>query len=199
MVVVDVGANVGFHTVVAARAVSPRGHVYAVEPVPWTVAVLQANVWRHGCGDVVTVLPVAAGAAADEMELAIPAEGRSGTELAPLGSGGARVRLEPLDELVPAGAVDLLKIDVEGAELGVLAGAERLLEESPRLVVVVEFRPREPVAGTAPEAVLALYEGLGFELCSLGRDGRPRPATLHELARLDHETVNIVLRRPLRR
>ena len=195
MVVVDVGANVGFHTVLAARLVAPGGRVHAVEPVPWNVEVLRANAWRHGCGDTVSVHPLAAGAESGEASLAIPADGRSGTELAAPGGAGELVRVEPLDALVPEVRVDLLKVDVEGAESDVIAGARGLIERSPGLLVVAEFRPRTTAAEVAPEAALARYETLGFELCVLRRDGRAQPADARTLLGLPDETVNIVLRR----
>jgi FkbM family methyltransferase len=189
MVVVDVGANVGLHAVLAAQLVAPGGTVYAVEPQAWTAKLLSANAWRHGCGNLV-VLPVAAGERSGTAALAVPPEGRSGAGLVPSGGDGAEVAVEPLDDLVPE-RVALLKIDVEGAETAVLAGARALISRSPGLVAVVEFRPR---ASEAAE-VLGYYESLGFELCRLGRDGRPRPAASRELLGVEEDVVNIVLRR----
>jgi FkbM family methyltransferase len=162
--------------------------VYALEPVAWTAELLRANAWRHGCGNVV-VLPVAAGERSGTAMLAIPSEGRSGAGLTP-GGDGVEVPIEPLDDLVEE-PVALLKVDVEGAESAVLAGAREVIARSPGLLAVVEFRPRAADAGD----VLASYERLGFELCRLRRDGRAKRATKRELIRVEDDVVNIVLRR----
>ena len=192
-VFVDVGANVGFHTVLASRLVGPTGRVMAVEPAPWTLELLRANVWRSGAR--VTVLPVAAAAAHGTTHLAVDADHRSGARSAE--SGGVEVETAPLDDLLPDLKADVLKVDVEGAEPLVLRGAAALIERSPGLVAVVEFRDEPHLSGESPAEVLAYYESLGFELCLLSRNGR--------LARADAATVlersrrgpsfNLVLRR----
>src|SRR5581483_6687480 len=123
----DVGANVGFHAVFAARL---GARVVAVEPVPWTLELLRANVWRHGA-----------------------------------------------DVEVVDGAVDVLKVDVEGAEPLVLRGASAILARSPVLAAIVEFRDEPHVGGESPAEVLAFYESLGFELCLLRRNGELEPAS----------------------
>jgi FkbM family methyltransferase len=187
-VVVDVGANVGLHAVHAAKLVGPTGRVYAVEPTAWTVRVLEANVWRHGCANVV-VLPVAAGAAFGTARLSIPADGRSGAAVIVDGAGDVPVR--PLDALVADEDVAVLKIDVEGAERDVLDGAAALLARSRRLLVIVEFRP------TADDArhTLEWYRSLGFALCTVRRDGCAIPADVESLLQREDDVVNIVLRR----
>jgi hypothetical protein len=55
----DVGANIGYFSVLAAQCMGPDGLVVAVEPDPGSVAVLRGNLWQHRCKNVV-VLPVAA-------------------------------------------------------------------------------------------------------------------------------------------
>lgn len=187
-VVVDVGANVGLHAVHAAELVGPEGRVYAVEPTHWTVGVLEANVWRHGCSNVV-VLPVAAGATSSMARLSIPADGRSGAAVVAAAHGD--VPIEPLDALVASDQVAVLKIDVEGAERAVLEGAAAIRDRSPRLLVIVEFRPTAEDA----RATLEWYRAFGFEICTLRRDGTPQPGDLASLLARDDDVVNIVLRR----
>ena len=191
-VFVDVGANVGFHTLLASQLVGPAGTVVAVEPAPWTLALLRANVWRHGSQAVVQ--PVAASDVAGTVRLELEAEHRSGAHL---GDTGVAVDARPLDELVPDVAVDVLKVDVEGAEPLVLRGATAMLARSPALIAVVEFRDEPHLSGESPEQVLAFYESLGFELCLLRRNGRlvpAGPAAVLERARRE-PSFNLVLRR----
>jgi FkbM family methyltransferase len=192
-VFVDVGANVGFHTVLAAQLVGPTGRVIAVEPASWALQILRANLWRHGLD--ATVHAAAASDAAGGVRLAVDRTHRSGARLA---ERGVEVRAARLDELVPATAVDAIKIDVEGAEPLVLRGARRLLELSPRLLAIVEFRDDQHLSGESPTEVLAFYESLGFELCLLRRNGDLERITADGvLARARAaESLNLVLRRP---
>jgi FkbM family methyltransferase len=186
---VDVGANVGYHAVFAAQL---GAHVVAVEPVPWTLELLRANIWRHGAD--VEVAAAAASASPGTVRIGLEVAHRSGAQI---GEEGIEVRSSPLDELVPEGEVDVLKIDVEGAEPLVLRGASAILERSPVLAAVVEFRDDPHVGGESPEEVLAFYESLGFELCLLRRSGELEPSTraavLERAAAVP--SLNLVLRR----
>jgi FkbM family methyltransferase len=195
-VFVDVGANVGFHTVLSARLVGSGGHVFAVEPDPWTLLLLRANVWRSGGG--ATVLPFAASDSTGVVRLTHEADHRSGAHLASVtGATGTQVNAARLDDLLPDVAVDVLKVDVEGAEPLVLRGASAVLERSPSLLAVVEFRNGEHLSGESPSEVLAFYESLGFQLCLLRRSGEldpvDAPAVLDRAAR--EESLNLALRR----
>lgn len=192
---VDVGANVGFHTLLAAQLVGPQGTVVAIEAAPWTVELLRANVWRHGAGGV-RIVDAAASDVAGTVRLEVDPRHRSGARLTDA-EDAVEVRAAPLDELVPDLAVDVLKADVEGAEPLVLRGARGLLERSPRVLAVVEFRDEPHLSGETPEEVLAFYESLGFELCLLRRNGDLAPATrdaVLERARRE-PSFNLVLRR----
>jgi len=191
-VLVDVGANVGFHTVLAAQL---GAKVYALEPAPWTLELLRANVWR--CGRDVTVLPVAASDAPGTVRLAAEPEHRSGARFA---ADGVEVEAARLDDLLPDLAVDVLKVDVEGAEPLVLRGARGLMGRSSRLLCVVEFRNELHVSGETAADVLAFYESLGFELCLLRRNGelsRADATAVLERARRE-PSFNLVLTRARR-
>lgn len=141
-VVVDVGANVGIHTVVCANAVGPTGHVYAIEPAPTTCQHLRRTVALNGLEGIVDVIDIAAGAQ-EQVDAPFHVGARSGhSSLFPLEGavGTVKVDVRPLDLLV-RGRVDLVKIDVEGAELDVLAGMGGLIERNPDLAVIAEFAP----------------------------------------------------------
>jgi FkbM family methyltransferase len=192
-VFVDVGANVGFHTVLAAKLVAPDGSVYAVEPAPWTLELLQANVWRSGVD--VTVVAKAASDRPGRVRLGITPQHRSGARLTD--DGDCEVESARLDDLLPEIAVDVVKIDVEGSEPMVLRGAQALIERSPHLLAIVEFRAERHLSGETPTRVLDCYESLGFELCALRRNGVLEPVSADELlARAaTMESLNIALRR----
>jgi FkbM family methyltransferase len=193
-VVVDVGANVGFHTVLASRLVGPAGRVYALEPMPWTLEVLRANVARHECTNV-EVLPVAATETSGSMRLASREHELSSARLTPDEEPGVDVETAPLDDVLPGVIADFVKVDVEGAEPSALRGARALLQRS-RPLVVVEFRNAPHLRGESADEVLRYYESLGFELCVLRRNGDLKSVSREEM--LAHAarfpSLNIVLR-----
>jgi len=186
---VDVGANVGYHALFAAKL---GARVVAVEPVPWTLELLRANVWRHGAD--VEIVEAAASDSEGTAHIALDPDHRSGAQMA---AEGLVVPTFPLDVLVPEGAVDVLKIDVEGAEPMVLRGAVEILERSPVLAAIVEFRNEPHAGGESPEEVLEFYESLGFELSVLHRNGDFDAVSAEAVMRTARfmPTLNLVLRR----
>jgi FkbM family methyltransferase len=193
MTAVDVGANVGFHTVVLSQLVGEAGHVHAFEPLPVTLELLRANLWRHHCDNTV-VHPQAVSSEGGRVHIAPDPEGRSGARLA---DSGVEVDAVTLDATLGGAPVDLLKVDVEGAEPLVFAGARATIAASPNLLAIVEFRNEGHLDGSAPEQVLALYESLGFRLQLLRADGTTRDASHDDVlaAATANETINLVLRR----
>jgi FkbM family methyltransferase len=191
---VDVGAHVGFHSVLAGQLVGPAGKVFAIEPAPWAVELLRANVWRQGLD--VTILPFAASDSTGTVRLAVEKAHRSGAHLTEA-EDAVEVQAAPLDELLPDAAVDVLKVDVEGAEPLVLRGASTLLARSPRVLAVIEFRDERHLSGESPQQVVAFYESLGFEPCLLRRNGDLAPASAEAVLERGRRepSFNLVLRR----
>lgn len=134
--VVDVGANVGFFTL---RQVALGARVIALEPNPDVHARLASTVERNGLSDRVRVLSCAAGRTAGVAELSVGAATVTGTVIAgvaPAGHDRFVVEVLPLDTMLAAESrVDLLKIDTEGAEVEVLAGAVAVLRRTERVVL----------------------------------------------------------------
>jgi len=153
-VVYDVGANIGWFSLLAARKVGPQGAVFAFEPSLGNAFYLRMNVATNGFANVFTV-PGAAGTGdgwarfSEESSL----EGRlsaDGESLVPL------VSLDGWPAAVESGPPALLKIDVEGAEVDVLRGMENLLRTA-KPVLIIELH------GTAAEVTAVLEEfGYGY-------------------------------------
>lgn len=169
MVAVDVGAHVGYYTLLFARLVRPTGVVHAVEPAPANLAVLHANLQRLRRAAVV-VHRCAAGGAAGTRDLLLTELGDTNSFFAhPLAPATHRITVPvaPLDALVSAPA-HLVKIDVEGAELDVLAGMSDLLAGCPSLVLLVEWNPAcLRTAGHAPEELPRALIQLGLDVTVL--------------------------------
>jgi FkbM family methyltransferase len=154
--IVDVGANIGYNTVYASRRVGPTGRVVAIEPAADNIGVLRENIGTNRL-DNVAVQTVAAGRAHEIRDLFLRGETSAVNSLFPESVYAAvtsveQVRVAPVDDLVD-GDADLVKIDVEGAELDVLAGMTRLLRYS-AIHLIVEWHPGlQEAAGYAPDAL----------------------------------------------
>jgi FkbM family methyltransferase len=165
---VDVGANLGLYTVAAGRAVGAEGRVVAVEPTPTTAEMLRQNVRLNGLWEsgVVEVHECAAGAAPGRARLAVDRADSGHNSLYPEPGSTAEVDVEVvrLDDLIPAGAeVDVVKIDVEGAELAVLRGMERIVAQNPGIVVFAELADEHlRRAGSSAAALIAETDALGW-------------------------------------
>lgn len=169
--VVDVGAHTGYNTVYAASLVGPSGRVIAIEPTDDARTVLIENLHLNQLTNV-TVLPCAAGALREERDFFLRGETSAVNSLfhesfyAPV-TARARVAVAPLDELVD-GVPDLVKIDVEGAELDVLRGMTRILA-APALTLIVEWHPLlQTAAGHAPDALPRFLLDAGYTLRAAG-------------------------------
>lgn len=141
----DIGSNVGFFALIAARAVGGAGQVYAFEPAPDTADCLRANVQRNGFRNV-TVLEMAVGATAGTAEFFITKHPGGptlkGQDKALDLKKRIPVRVETIDRLIATGRIappDVVKIDVEGAELDVLQGmSNTLVRHRPSIIYEVD-------------------------------------------------------------
>jgi FkbM family methyltransferase len=134
-VVLDVGANVGLYTVLAAKR---EAKVFAIEADPLNAAMLRHNVKLNGLEDRVTILEIAATDAEKTMPLyrSLPNMGESNVVQKGRLAGSVQGRTIDSLDLPP---VALCKMDIEGAELMALMGMQRTLERSPGLKLFVEY------------------------------------------------------------
>jgi FkbM family methyltransferase len=165
MVVCDVGAYLGFYTLLASRRVGPSGRVYAFEPDPASFQWLQRNVLENACHNVVAS-SAAIGVTSGKAWLYRNATDASKSSLAPRAGWLEQI---PVETVTPAAAidapsVDVVKMDVEGSELGILLGMEQLLARSGDPLLVVELNPTAlGEAGTSENELLVTLRRMGFE------------------------------------
>ncbi len=168
MTVLDVGANEGLYTLFSASRVGPAGRVVAFEPSSRERRKLQHNVTRNRLGNV-TVVPSAVGSSEGTAALQIASGVHSGHNT--LGAlvyddapavGVEHVPVERLDAVIDrlgVARVDVIKIDVEGAEMHVLEGARRTLAAQ-RPVLMVEANDEALRAqGASTEALFGFLRG----------------------------------------
>lgn len=180
---VDVGANIGYFTLMASKLVGLQGHVYALEPSPETLARLESNLALNDTANV-TSLRVAAGASEGYALLSMPPRENAGKAVIvgevgdPLpcrhdSSQVRRVPMRTLDSVLPPATwhkVRVVKIDVEGYEVEVLRGLEPTLESGhkPTLIVEVHTSFKRGTFGYLAD----LCSRFGLEACELVDDGR---------------------------
>ena len=170
-VFVDVGANIGYFTVLAGSRIRDggKGRVIAIEPNPACLPLLERNLVINWSMCPIVVHKVAAGAAPGEAWLASPVSRAANAHISAADDNNdaeqrSSVRVETLDSLVPEGlAVDILKIDVEGHEISVFRGAERVISQSPNIKIVMEWSPGQiSAAGVSVEDIQANLRKLGL-------------------------------------
>ncbi len=167
---IDAGANVGLMASAMAAAVGPEGCVWAVEPVPRNIGRLRTLKEANGLRQL-EIVPLALSSERSTASLRLPAlPGGSG-----FGSFVAtweraediEVDVCPLDELVEASApqspLTLVKMDVEGYEGQLLAGAKATLTGRRPLVVCEVHDPLLRSAGTSAAELLDQFEAYGYE------------------------------------
>lgn len=167
MTFLDIGAHVGYFTCLAARLVGPRGLVLAFEPSPRNYELLLANVWRNGFFNVVC-FPWAIGAEPGIVDLHYSST-NTGDHRVYASEPGRRstpvrvAALDSIDALRPP--VDIVKIDVQGAEEAVIRGMSEMLRGSPSVLVTAEFWPAGLRRfGSDPARFLDLCRTLGFAI-----------------------------------
>ena len=178
-VVLDLGANVGYYSLLAARLIGEKGKVYAFEPEPVNYSLLLKNIELNGYDNVVAVQKAVSNVAGkvrlflDKKDTGAhtiyqPDDEREFTEV-------ESVILDDFfkDKEHP---INVIKMDVEGAEMAVFSGMSRIIRESENLKMFVEFYfPGMKRAGNAPrEFARRLLEDYHFSILAIGEYTKDR-------------------------
>jgi len=200
---IDLGAHIGYFTLLFAQLVGPEGCVVAFEPDDENFEILKRNVQANGYANV-----------ALRRQAVADRSGRTLLYRSPVNSGdhrlvddGAREAVEvevvALDEVLPQlrGVVQWIKLDVQGAELAALRGMRSLIDSCPELTIVTEYWPRALAEfGEEPSDLFALLRPLGFDINELLADGTLRATSAEDVfARVtveDGTYVSVVFSKP---
>ena len=168
--VLDIGANLGWFTLVAAGKIGSSGKVHAFEPHPVSSGMLARTISMNQLNSVVELWDYALSDSAGELTLHWAENnenpGHSFLSRSPSAIAGhesARVRTARLDDLLPEVAPDVVKIDVEGAEPMVIAGALQALRRK-KPVILSELFPEQlmSVSGVTTARYIEQMEGEGY-------------------------------------
>jgi FkbM family methyltransferase len=204
---IDVGANIGWYTVLASRIVGPKGRVIAFEPAPGSFDLLRRNAELNGCRNVI-LEPKALSKEPGTLRLHLDDVNRGHHSILKLPELKRTIEVPAvrLDDYLKDDdhAISLIKIDTEGAEGFVLAGMAETLRRHPRMAIILEFFPRLlRLSGYEPEAFLRQFVELGYEIevieASSGKLVPIHSARIESVTDLldeRDEYVNLLIKRP---
>ncbi len=207
MTIFEAGANVGYFTLVMARAAGATGSVHSFECDPDLAMLARDNIEINGLHRNAHIVQKAAGERAGSVTFYRTDRHRGGgsivqgLEQIPHNATDQRSALEVdmttfddfADEL--GRTPDFIKLDAEGAEPAILRGATRLLDGERPLTIVMEFFPRfVRDAGDDPAALLRTLGEKGFEMSVIDERQR-RVVPTNAAALLQRESAELVLRR----
>jgi len=176
MTVIDAGAYLGWYALLAAQRFGPDGEVFAFEPNPETFPYLVHNVKVNRLSDRILTLPVALSDTASKLPFQLNLEDPSQSSLYPVKRSTTRlVECAPLDDLLDSSVrVDVVKIDVEGAELRTLRGMRSVLQRAQEdLVMFVECNPFALAsAETSVDNLVRALQELDLEILMIDEEKR---------------------------
>jgi FkbM family methyltransferase len=160
----DVGANIGAFTILAAGAAGARATAF--EASPETSEMLSRNVRLNGLQDRVKVVQAAAGRTTGVVQFSVGLGTENRVDAKREGGNSATVKMTTLDQEMGSDPPTLLKVDVEGFEAEVFAGAANILKNSKLQAMIVEHNGAGADYGFDEDRLHREIRGLGFVPCN---------------------------------
>lgn len=201
----DVGANVGYYSLLAAAVVGPSGRVVAFEPDRRNLALLEGNLRLNGLTNVTIVeqaVSRSSGAAVLMVSSFDPSRHTIVEANGPKGDERRQITSVSLDEWCETHGIypDVMKIDIEGAEGLLVEGGRRVLADPRVRTVLMEFvAPRIAASGVDPAALLSTLSAMGFEIFQMDeRRGvvEPLPREAWATGAGSYQIRNLLLQKP---
>jgi FkbM family methyltransferase len=164
-IVLDIGAHIGWYSLLASARVGKRGKVYAFEPEPKSFSILSRNIKLNYITNIVLVNKALSNSSGSEqLFVNLYKKGPSNYQMWPIDNEDSiSIDVITLDEYLKDKHVDVIKIDAEGYEVKVFRGAEKVLSENPELVIFSEYWPEGlRGAGDSPEEYIDIISKHGF-------------------------------------
>jgi len=186
-VVLDIGAHIGYYTLILAKLVGENGRVYAFEPDPTNFNLLEKNVKANSYKNVSLVQKAVSNKTGRTNEYL--GEGDSGDHrIYDPHDGRKSIEIEAirLDDYFKSygGKIDFIKMHVQGAEALVIEGMPQLLQQNQNVKIITHFWPMGlRKCGFKPEEYLKILIGYGFKIYLIN-ENKIEPIAINELMQL---------------
>jgi FkbM family methyltransferase len=201
--VVDVGANLGWYSLVAAPIVGPAGRIYAVEPNPELARLVYWSLRTNGFIGHSKVFQVAVGDQAGVVDLVLRSDMPGSGFIRPTvhavtdpPAAVVRVPSVRLDELLAEeeGPIDVVKMDIEGWEGMAIRGMDGIFARSPRLRMLIEWSTQQDRSPAPRREVARMMAERGYAPWRIDKEGAISRAAWEEVL-AERTLVNLVLLR----
>lgn len=199
MTVLDLGANIGYYSLLAGKQIGEKGKVFAFEPWHESFSLLQKNIEVNGFKNIIPVAKAVSNQCGRQKLFLSndPLEHHLGRES---GSKFIEIDVTSVDEFMEGRniPVDLVKMDVEGAEMNVLEGMAETISKSPHIKIITEFVPEHlELNNCSPSAFLEKLFSYGFKLYVINDEKHTRelitPDNTDDFIKSIHKGLPIVL------
>ncbi len=183
--VIDIGANIGYYTLLFAKWVGPTGKVYAFEPEPTNFQLLEKNVQANNYKNI-TIFQKAVSNKNDKLSFYISDESSAANQLFKPKKFSKIIEVDSvkLDECLSVDEkIDFIKIDIQGAEGTAIKGMNSLLNNNSNTIIMQEWWPDAiKKYGMNPDEHLKILEKLGYSFYEIdGQNDKTNPITIDQL------------------
>lgn len=192
-VVIDLGANIGYYTILSAELVGKTGHVYSFEPEPHNFSLLSKNIKTNN----LTNVTLEQKGVADKNYQARLYLSDSNTDHRIYKVENDRKSVEiqviKLDDYFPDGIKKpcFIKSDIQGADIKAIEGMKKLLQNSRDLILFFEYQPSMlKEFGSNPEPIINSLLTMGFTIFDTGHWTTERPQLFEKNKITDYSQIN---------
>ena len=197
--VLDLGANIGYYSLLAGKQIGEKGKVFAFEPWHESFSLLQKNIEVNGFKNIIPVAKAVSNQCGRQ-KLFLASDPGQHSLGGDANCESVEVDVTSVDEFVREQniSVDLVKMDVEGAEMSVLEGMAETISKNPHIKIITEFVPEHlELNNCSPSAFLEKLFSYGFKLYVINDEKHTRelmtPDNTDDFIKSIHKGLPIVL------